>query len=61
MSTGPRGNHNSLDSYDGAAAPAPTTISGFLVPPPKQINGGDAKPGPKKNGGGRINNDSFSE
>lgn len=61
MSTGPRGTHNSLDSFDGAAAPAPTGISGFLIAPPKQINAGDAKTGPKKNGNGRINNDSFSE
>jgi hypothetical protein len=59
--TGPRGQHSSLDSYDGAPAQAPVTVSGFLVPPPKQINAGDAKVGPRKGGQGRINRDSFNE
>jgi len=58
---GPNGKHNSLDSYSGPAAPAPAGISGYLIVPPKQINAGDAKTGPKKAGNGRINNDSYSE
>lgn len=61
MSFGPQGKHINLDSYVTASpAIAPTTI-GYLVAPPKQINAGDAKVGPRKTAAGRINPDSFCE
>ena len=54
---GPRGNHNNHDSFDGAE-PAKQPA------PPKQINPGDPKVGPKKPGtssGAGINFDSYFE
>jgi hypothetical protein len=56
----PTGKHNSLDSYSGAPAPAPTT-PGYLTPAAKQINAGDKKVGPKKSSTGQISPDSFCE
>lgn len=57
---GPTGKHNSLDSYSGAAAPAPTN-PGYLTPAVKNINAGDPKNGPRKGKAGVINNDTFCE
>ena len=62
---GPKGTHSSLDTFDTTPAKPPTgTVSGFLIPPPKQINPGDAKRGPAapgSRGGAGINKDSFFE
>jgi hypothetical protein len=59
---GPQGKHGNLDSYVTTSPPvAPTTITGYLIAAPKQINAGDAKVGPRKTAAGRINADSFCE
>jgi hypothetical protein len=58
---GAQGKHINLDTYVTSSPPQAPTGIGYLVPPPKQINGGDAKTGPKKNGVGRINPDTYSE
>ena len=56
---GPTGKDVPLESYTGAVAPVPKTVSGYLVPPPKQINPGDPKVGPHKGANGQINQDTF--
>jgi len=61
MAFGPQGQHINLDSFVTASPAIPPTSIGYLVPPPKQINAGDAKVGPRKTAAGRINNDSFCE
>jgi hypothetical protein len=62
MAFGPKGTHINLDSYVTTSPPtAPNTISGNLVAPPKMINAGDAKVGPRKGKTGQISPDSFSE
>jgi hypothetical protein len=58
---GPKGTSRPLDCYDGTAPPVPNTVTGYLVPAPKQINPGDPKVGPKKGASGQINLDTFCE
>lgn len=56
LMTGPRGNHNNHDAYDGAEPV-------FPAPQLKQINAADKKVGPRKPGtpGQGVNLDSYFE
>jgi len=58
---GPTGKDVPLESFSGTKAPVPNTVSGYLVPPPKQINPGDPNVGPHKGAAGQINLDTFCE